>query len=327
MNGIKKMTKKISFIIASVERDVELEKCIGSIEKAHEYRKDVPIEILVIIQNAKKKKDILISYPEMTTFFYVDKTGLSAARNFAIKKSAGDYLVFLDDDAGIDRAFIDVLSKQVTEHDKINAFCGRIIDPVRNAPFSKLFFNRKIKKLHRLEYQYFMGSAHILNRKVIGKVGFYDEHFGVGSKYYRGGEETDIFFRLKSAKETVIYLPDLIFFHPIIYPSFRYVQNYGHAFGALLAKSCVCDKIHSPAYVFILLKMAAKLSIRLLQKTLLKGKYIDRDERYHYGAWLSGIYAGITDFISCQAEMRTEKIIKFDSGVKTENSHKYEKKH
>ena len=289
-------SKKISFIIASVDRDQELQQCVTSIEKAHEYRRDISIEILVVIQKAKQKKNIRIEYPDITTVYYIDQLGLSVARNFAIAKSVGDFLVFLDDDASVSVDFIDVLSRKFSDYKDINAFCGRLIDPVQQLPFSRLFSNTKVKKLRRIDFQYFMGSAHVLSRKILQKIGTYDERFGVGSTYY-GSEESDIFFRLKAANEPVIYMPDLVFFHAIPVVPSSYVYNYSYAVGAMLTKHCLRDKVYFYVYLFIVLKTLTKSSIRILQKFLFKDRYTHKDERYHYGAVLRGTLDGIRAFI------------------------------
>lgn len=288
---------RISFIVASVDRDQELQQCITSIEKAYEYRQEIPIEILVVIQKTKQKKDLKIRYPEIITFYYIDKIGLSVARNFAIEKCKGDYLIFIDDDATIKEDFIDILLKNIMTFKKVNAFCGRLIDPVQNIPFSKLFHNNNIKILRRFDFRYFMGSAHVLSREVIKKIGCYDERFGVGSKYY-GSEESDIFFRLMIANEQVIYLPDLIFYHPIPVAPPRYVYNYHYAVGAMLTKNCVNDKAYFPLYCLIVLETTMKAFVRILQKMLLRGIYKEKDERYHYSSSLRGTFRGIKDFIN-----------------------------
>ncbi|MDD5774551.1 MAG: glycosyltransferase family A protein, partial [Candidatus Omnitrophica bacterium] len=102
---------KISFVIATVDRDRQLQECVSSIEKAHEYRKDVPVEILVVIQKARDKKKLALRHPNLTSLYYIDTLGLSHARNFAINKSTGDYFVFLDDEALVNHDFLDVLSR------------------------------------------------------------------------------------------------------------------------------------------------------------------------------------------------------------------------
>ncbi len=287
---------KISFIIASIDRDQALQKCISSIEKAHEYKKDIPFEILVVIQKTKQKKDILVLYPENTAVYYIDEIGLSLARNFAIEKSEGDYLVFIDDDAAVKKDFIEVLSKRITGYNKVNAFCGRLIDSVQNMPFSHLFRNNNVKELKRFDYQYFMGSGHVLSREVIKLIGCYDQRFGVGAKYY-GSEESDIFFRLKAANQRVIYLPDLIFFHPIPVMAGSYVYKYAYAIGAVLTKSCINDKACFIIYCVIVFKITVKAFIRILQKMFFKGIYKEKDEKCHYSSLLSGTFMGIKDFV------------------------------
>jgi len=290
------MPIKFSFIIASVDRDAQLQDCIDSIEKAHIHRLDVPIEIIVVIQKAKKKKETKVRFPQLTAFYYIDKVGLSAARNFAIEKSNGDYLIFLDDDAAVSEDFIDALSSEINAYPRNNAFCGRLLVPSNRAPFSRLFYNIANKRLRKIDYQYFMGSAHVLSRNVINKVGNYDERFGIGAKYY-GSEETDIFFRLKAAGEDVLYLPSLVFYHPIPESPDDYVYRYAYALAAMLTKNCIINKSSAHVYCYIAAERTVKSTVRLLQKAALKGKYIEKDSRYHYASVLRGTFAGIRDFI------------------------------
>lgn len=287
---------KISFVVASVDRDVQLQECIDSIENAHDYRPNFPIEILVVFQKVKQKKEISTRFPELTAFYYIDKMGLSVARNFAIAKSTGEYLVFIDDDAMVDKDFIEALSKNIVRHDKVNAFCGRIIDPIRDLPFSPLFSNNSIKKLGYLDYQYFMGSAHVLSRKVLDRIGCYDERFGVGSKYF-GSEESDIFFRLKAANEQVLYLPDLMFFHYLPTVPKSYVYKYAYAFGAVLTKHMIDDKAHFIAYCLIAFQRTIKAFIRSIQQILFRGRYKMMGDKYHYTSVIKGTYDGIRSYL------------------------------
>lgn len=290
------MINKISFIVASVNRDKQLENCIASIEKAHKYKPDIPLEVLVVIQRAQKK-NIKISCPEIISFYYIGQIGLSVARNFAITKSSGDYLVFLDDDAAVSENFIEILSQKILSYPGTTAFCGRLIDCKQNIPFSTLFYNEKPKILRRVDFQYFMGSAHVLSAKAIQKIGVYDERFGVGAKYC-GSEETDIFFRLKAKGEQVIYLPELVFFHPIPETPADYVYKYAYAIGAMLTKSCINDKGHLFTYCYIILKRLAKAAIRMLQKLIFRGIYLEKDKKCHYASLIKGTFRGVSDFIA-----------------------------
>lgn len=287
---------KFSFIIASVDRDEQLQYCIASIENAHQYKPNIPIEVLVVIQS-REKKDIKVTYPEVINFYYIDGTGLSAARNFAIDKSSGDYLIFLDDDASVSENFIAVLYQSVLLYRNINAFCGRLIDSKQDIPFSTLFYNEKPKILRRVDFQYFMGSGHVLSANIIRKIGGYDERFGVGAKFC-GSEESDIFFRLKAAGECVLYLPELVFFHPIPDNPPEYVYKYSYAIAAMLTKNCLADKRHLMIYFYLILKRVTKAVIRIMQKVIFRGAYLEKDNKYHYGTLIKGTFRGISDFIS-----------------------------
>jgi glycosyltransferase involved in cell wall biosynthesis len=290
------LSKKISFIIASVDRDEQLQCCITSIEKAHQYAPDILIEILVVIQN-KQKKNLKVSYPHITSLYYIDQRGLSVARNFAIKNSTGDYLVFLDDDAAVSENFIEVLSAKVLLYKNVNAFCGRLIDSKQDIPFSTLFYSEELKKLGWVDYQYFMGSAHVLSASILKHIGCYDERFGVGARYY-GSEESDIFFRLKAAGEQVFYLPELVFFHPIPDNPPDYVYKYAYAIAAMLIKNCMNDKKHMIIYCYLVLQRLAKACVRIMQMLILKGVYVEKDKKYHYGSLVKGTLRGINDFIT-----------------------------
>jgi glycosyltransferase involved in cell wall biosynthesis len=273
-----------------------LQRCITSIEKAHEYQPGIAVELLVAIQQAKQKKELCLRHPGITTVYYIDKLGLSVARNYAIARSAGDYLVFLDDDAAVKEDFIAVLSETALAYGRVGAFCGRIIDPVKQAPFSPLFSNDQKKYLRRMDFQNFMGSAHVLSRRALDRVGGYDERFGVGAKYY-GSEETDMFFKLVEAREQVMYVPELVFYHPIPVTPAKYVYKYAYAIGAVLAKHCLADKAHALSYGAIAVKRMIKALARIGQKNILKGRYLEKDALYHYGSVVRGTIDGFRSFI------------------------------
>ena len=287
---------KISFIIPSVDRDQELQQCIASIENAYEYSKEIPIEILVVFQNTQQNKNICTRYPGITTYYYINEKGLSVARNYGIKKSNGEYLVFLDDDATVKEDFLYTLSRNIILNNA-NAFCGRIYDPTRNVFFSELFHNKIKSKLNRFDFRYFMGSAHILSKKVIEEIGYYDERFGAGSQY-PGAEESDVFFRLKAYNEKIYYLPELIFFHRFpddISP--LKIYDYSYAIGAVLIKNSILDKPHSFIYFIIIFEIILKASIRVLQTKLSPRFMQKRNARYQYYLVLKGLLKGIISFI------------------------------
>ena len=286
----------ISFIIASLDRDKELQKCIASIERAYKLTKDVDIEILVVFQDAKGSKTIETNHPELSNFYNIKERGLSIARNFAIKKSIGEYLVFLDDDAAIKEDFLEVLSRYISIIGA-KAFCGKIIDPIKNQFYSKCFSDSNCKSLNRFEFRYFMGSAHVLKNSIIEKIGFYDENFGAGAKY-PGAEESDMFFRLKRQGEKVVYLPELIFYHPTYSVTSDLKRfNYSYAVGAMLTKQMFLDSKYLFIYLFIISEIVFKSFLRTLQTVFFLKSIETKNLRFHYRSVLMGTLKGVYDCI------------------------------
>ena len=287
---------KISFIIASVDRDRELQECIVCIEKAYEHIKDVAIEILVVFQDTKENKTIKTNHPELTTFYYIKNRGLSLARNFGIKKSTGEYLVFLDDDTIINEDFLDILSKNISIMGA-SAFCCRDTDPIKSQLYSNSLLRNNTKSLNYFEYAYFAGYAHVLKRSKMEKIGLYDEQFGIGAKY-PGAEESDIFFRLKHCREKVIYLPTLVVYHPIgnATPEYKRFQ-YSYAFGAMITKQIFLDAKHLVIYLLIIADIICKSFLRFLQATFFLKSIETKNARFQYRSVLIGTFKGIFDYI------------------------------
>lgn len=287
---------KISFIIATVDRSQKLQQCIASIERAYERSQNIDIEILVVFQDMEEGRVIKTSRPELSTFYNIEGRGLSLARNFAIKKSLGEYLVFLDDDATIKENFLDVILKNISSF-AVGAFCGKIVDPISNLLYSECFLCPVNKFLNRFEFMYFMGSAQVLRKTAIEKIGLYDERFGAGAKY-PAAEESDIFFRLKHRDEEVVYLPELTFYHPInnATPAFKRF-NYSYAIGAMLAKQITLDINHFLIYLSIIFKIIAKSFLRTLQVSFFFKRIMAKNLRFKYRSVLAGTLNGVWDYI------------------------------
>jgi len=286
---------KISFIITTLGREEELTACIASIERACEYAQNPDIEILVVFQGVQDDKDAG-GRQKQAVFYYIQEKGLSAARNFAIKKSTGDYLVFLDDDAGIKEDFLSVLMKSILLLNA-GAFCGKIVDPVNNQFYASCFLDNKCRPLGYFDFVYFMGSAHVLKKTTIEKIGFYDQKFGAGAQY-PAAEESDMFFRLKQWQEEIIYQPELIFFHRINYVTSDIKRfNYAYAVAAMLTKQIVLDGKHRLIYLFIISEVILKSFLRTLQTIFFMKSIELKNSRFRYKSVFKGSFKGVFDYI------------------------------
>lgn len=255
---------KISFIIVTFDKDITLNQCIDSIARAHEAYPQIPIEIVIVSQDPHRLPQIDPRFVQLTNFFSVASRSLSVARNLGIKQCTGDYLVFLDDDAAIQEDFIAAVNSFVAKQGAL-VFCGKILDSVSHELFAKHFEKNEVIRLNRLRFRLFMGSAHIVHKGIFTRYGTYDTVFGIGSDFF-GAEESDLFFRLKSAGQSIVYLPGLVFFHPK--PESKLdpkVRGYSYAIGAMLAKQCWFDPKRSSIYAWIFLDIFLRNVLRALQ--------------------------------------------------------------
>lgn len=287
---------KCSFIITLIDRYEDLWNCIASIEKAYEFAKDIEVEILVIFKGDDDKRAFIrAKYPQFVITDTVKDIGLSSGRNIGIRKSTGEYLIFVDDDGGIREDFLAVLSENIAAK-KADAFCGRLRDPVSNAIFEERHSGSRIKRLGWFDFHYFKGSSIVLKRDILEKVGFFDEEFGSGAVYY-AAEDSDIFFRLKRMGIKILYIPDLTFFHPISnLTDPRKAFNYSYAIGAMLAKQVFVEKKHSFVYLSIISETILKNFLRTLQCILFPERTRLKDMRFRYRHVLLGMVNGVFDY-------------------------------
>lgn len=281
---------RISFIIASLnDRARQLQSCVDSIVKAYEKKKDSDLEILVVLQKVKERDcDIKTRYPGLIKIYYIEEKGLSRARNYAIGKSRGDLLIFLDDDAMIKNDFLDILSSSPLIA-SADALCGRVCDQNANRSFS----GDKMKYLRRTDFRYFMGSSHILKRSVIDKIGAYDEDFGAGAKY-PGAEDSDVFFRLKRRFIKIFYIPEIVFYHDLTLGTKAF--EYSYATGAMLAKQIFSGKRYFFVYLRIITGILGKSFMLAMREALFSKNPGPKNTRSYNNRIFLGTLMGIFDY-------------------------------
>ena len=290
----KKNNYKFNIIISTYNRPMALSRAIQSIlAQTHQDFKIIVSDDASYenIEDAVRGlNDKRISYISNTK-----KSGLSATRNAAMRLCEGEYLIFMDDDITLKNNFLEVL-EQITNNNKAGVFCPRILDPDTDEPFTKLL-NTKSKYLGRLDFNYFLGGNHILNNRIAKKAGFYDERFGVSSRYH-AAEESDYFFRLKRSGERVLYCPELIAYHPREQdmPGWK-AFNYSYGISAMLAKQISLDPLHSYLYILIILRRLIISLLRSLQYTFFPKSIQAKNKIYKYSYFFKGTLKGIFDYL------------------------------
>lgn len=179
-------------------------------------------------------------YPDVDFRYFVETSqGLSFARNRGIDESRGDTLVFLDDDSYIQEGYLENLQKQLDSHPEADAFGGKI-DPVFES-------GEAPKWLSKWNYSWvsaidlgdsvcpFKGKAFPIGanmgirKAMLTKTGAFKTELGRSKKNLMGGEEKDLFERIRQQGGNIYYFPDVVVQHVI--PPSRTTKDYVRRLG------------------------------------------------------------------------------------------------
>jgi glycosyltransferase involved in cell wall biosynthesis len=175
-------------------------------------------------------------YPKVTLRYFVETNqGLSHARNRGIKESKGDILVYVDDDATVNPSYLDAYASWFNTHPETDAAGGPIIphyeggsEPRWMTYFIKclltgyLYFGKKPRSFPGNKYP--GGGNAAYRKRVFDTVGLYNVNLGRNGNNLGGGEEKDIFDKMKRHGMQFVYLPDAILYHSI--PDYKLEQDY-----------------------------------------------------------------------------------------------------
>lgn len=220
---------KISVIICTYNREKYLYHILKSIAQ-NTLEKNI-FEVLVIDNNSndntKKifeqfKKD----FPEINArYIFEQQQGLSFARNRGIIESAGDILIYVDDDALVNKEYLQSYFDFFQKNTHIFAAGGPIIplyetqEPKWMSFYTKqlltayLYNGDKIKPFRKTN---FPGGGNAAYRKIVfDKVGFFNTELGRKGDNLAGAEEKDIFDKMRTRNMQIFYLPKSILYHKI----------------------------------------------------------------------------------------------------------------
>jgi GT2 family glycosyltransferase len=156
------------------------------------------------------------------------RSGISAARNLGISNSNGDIVIFLDDDAVVEKDWLENLVKPF-EDERIAGVSGKVI-PITNTLFNREFAPDYDQGSDIIETKYFVGCNMAFRKSALIEVGYFD------SKIKYGHDENELCSRLVSAGYRLVYTPYAVVHHD-------YIQS----FSALLRKKFKLGK--SRAYL------------------------------------------------------------------------------
>jgi len=228
---------KISAIICTYNREEYILDSLTSLRDQSLSRKDFEVILvdnnstdntaLISMQFAQQKEDLQFHYYKET------KQGLSHARNRGIELAQGEIIVFLDDDAVACKEYLTEIVSFFTQNPEVGSIGGRIFPKFEAIPpkwmphhltplFSIIDLGDSPKPFSTGKYP--VGANMAFRKEVFEVCGAFDPNLGRTAKNMMGGEEKDLFYRLKEHNFSVWYAPKPWVYH--IIPQTRMTKSF-----------------------------------------------------------------------------------------------------
>lgn len=222
------MNIELTIVICTYNRDKYIYQTLQKIAlntfSANKY------EIILVNNNSTDRtetecKRFQSDFPELNFRYFIEKQqGLSFARNRGIEESKGDTIIFIDDDAFMETNYLHNLSVNLKSYPEVSAFGGKIIPCFENGKtpewlsrwtyiwVSAIDKGQRISKFKGKSYPI---GANMGFRRICFQYGKFNTSLGRNKDNLMGGEEKDIFKRLKKHNLNIYYFPDIQVTHMI----------------------------------------------------------------------------------------------------------------
>ncbi|MCL2328958.1 MAG: glycosyltransferase [Bacteroidetes bacterium] len=179
-------------------------------------------------------RNFVMKNPELNIqYIHEVRQGLSYARNTGIEKAQGSIIVFLDDDAIAAKHYCQTVVDFFATTPQAMVIGGRIFPKFETAQpawmpreltplYSTLDLGNEVCEFKRGKYP--IGANMAFRNYVFQECGTFNTSLGRVGKNLLGGEEKDMFFRIKEKKMRVFYLPEAWVFH--IIPTARTTKEF-----------------------------------------------------------------------------------------------------
>ncbi len=222
------MDPQVSIIVCTYNREKYLQRCLE-----HLTRQTIDknfFEVIIINNNSTDNtehicKDFL-STPERTNFrYFVEKNqGHSHSRNRGINESKAPLINFIDDDAFVYPEFAENIVKFFKNNNEVMAIGGKI-NPVFEDEIPRWMSSHLMPLVSALDMgereqpfkgrKFPIGANMTFRRSVFEKYGLFNVNLGRKGSGLEGGDEKEVFLRMKSEHESIYYVPSVQVDHVI----------------------------------------------------------------------------------------------------------------
>ncbi len=168
--------------------------------------------------------------------FHETNQGLSYARNRGIREAQGDILVYVDDDAVVNKKYLETYAAFFGRNQEAAAAGGPIVprfetqEPEWMSHYTRMLLTGALDLgPHEREFpkRAFPGGGNVAYRKsVFDRIGLFNVELGRKGNSLIGAEEKDLFDKMGSQGIKFYYLPEAVLFH--IIPQHKLTKAYFH---------------------------------------------------------------------------------------------------
>jgi glycosyltransferase involved in cell wall biosynthesis len=181
-------------------------------------------------------------------YVHVDRMGLGAARNVAMKVATGDVLAFTDDDCEADPSWLAVLARCFEEEADVGLVGGALLPPASSRPFGncpqlipgEALYDPIATRRRAPAGWDWAGGNFAVRAEIVDRVGQFDDCLGAGTEF-PACEDTDYKLRLEAIGVRMRSTPRAVVYHTYgarygVRALLAHQRNYARGNGAMAAK-------------------------------------------------------------------------------------------
>ncbi len=231
------MPIKLSVIICTYNREKYIPGLLESLTKQTFDKSEY--EIVFVNNNSNDNtSEICLEFsknnPKYIFRYYNEpKQGLSHARNRGIREAKSDILIFIDDDALACENYLKEIASFFAKYKDAVAGGGKILPKYESyrpdwmsvflePVMSVINLGEKIKKFYGGKFP--IGANMYFRKEIFEEIGTFNTKLGRTGKNMLGGEEKDLFNKLRHNNHNVYYLPKAWIYH--IIPAVRLTVDF-----------------------------------------------------------------------------------------------------
>lgn len=277
----------LSVIVCTYNREKYIGKCLEHLANQSIDNEKFEIVLVNNVSTDNTEKivlNIIEKYPEVSIQYFVENNqGHTFARNRGILESTGTLLSFIDDDAFVKPDFCHSIINFFNRRSDVVALGGRIIPSYEKSepPWMSQYLLPLVAALDKGDkekmfkgWSFPIGANMAFRKTVFDKYGNFDVNLGRRGEGLEGGDEKEVFLRLKKKDEKIYYVPSVVVDH--IIPPHRVEKPYikGLAIGVGSSERKRIGKYEPREVIIKLVSEKIKIAATLLLAIgyLLKGQ-------------------------------------------------------